>query len=73
MKKISAIVLSTVLSASLIFCACGKQGQGTSAPAETTGTEAAATTAGSTAAEHRYSDNRSFARSRICRRKQRRR
>ena len=51
MKKMIATWLSAVLSASLIFCACGKQGQGNTVPAETTGTEAAETTAGSTAAE----------------------
>ena len=51
MKKTIALCLSAVLSASMIFCSCGKQGQGTSAPAETTGAEVVETTAGTTGAE----------------------
>ena len=50
MKKTIALFLSAVLSASMIFCSCGKQGQGNTAPAETTGAAAAETTAGTTAA-----------------------
>ena len=46
MKKTFAIWLSAVLSASLLFCSCAKQGQGTPAPAGTAGTAAAETTAG---------------------------
>ena len=50
MKKTSALWLSVVLAASLLFSSCAKQGGQTASPAETTGT-AAETTAGTSAAE----------------------
>ena len=48
MKKTIALFLSAVMSVSMIFCSCGKQGQGNTVPAETTGAEAAGTAAGTT-------------------------
>ena len=51
MKKTSALWLSVVLAASLLFSSCAKQGGQTASPAETTGAATAESKPGKTGAE----------------------